>query len=110
LMNCEGFYFGRKIQPICASKWACAQVAKRELKNCTTSGNVMFILNSPKNEKAEPLKCYVSNCSKKYHERKTYWFTPGINSPFQSIYETTTKPKNDSFIKVIIQLQKHRTL
>jgi hypothetical protein len=30
--------------------------------------------------------------------------------PFQSIYETTTKPKNDSFIKVIIQLQKHPNL
>jgi hypothetical protein len=38
------------------------QVAKRELK-LYDLGNVMFILNSPKNEKAEPLKCYVSNCS-----------------------------------------------
>jgi hypothetical protein len=40
------------------------QVAKRELKELYDLGNVMFILNSPKNEKAEPLKCYVSNCSK----------------------------------------------
>jgi hypothetical protein len=31
--------------------------------------------------------------------------------PFQSIFETTTKPKNDAFVKeVIIQLQKHPNL
>jgi hypothetical protein len=47
------------------------KVAKRELKELYDLGNVMFILNSPKNEKAEPLKCYVSNCSQKCHERKT---------------------------------------
>jgi hypothetical protein len=69
------------------------QVAKRELKELYDLGNVMFILNSPKNEKAEPLKCYVSNCSAKYHERKTTNDLLLELIPFQSIFETTTKPK-----------------
>jgi hypothetical protein len=40
----------------------CSKLQTR-IKRIVRPGNVMFILNS-KNEKAEPLKCYVSNCSK----------------------------------------------
>jgi hypothetical protein len=62
LMNCERLLFWKK-NTTDALLNERVQVAKRELKELYDLGNVMFILNSPKNEKAEPLKCYVSNCS-----------------------------------------------
>jgi hypothetical protein len=41
----------------------CAPSCKTRIKRIVRPQAMMFILNSPKNEKAEPLKCYVSNCS-----------------------------------------------
>jgi hypothetical protein len=65
------------------------QVAKRELK--MTSGNVMFILNSPKKKKRTNVTFQIVP----KNTRKTTNDFPGT---FQSIiFETTTKPKRSYY-------------
>jgi hypothetical protein len=85
------------------------QVAKRELKNFMISANVMFILNSRKNAKAEPLKCCVSNCFvKNAMNVKTTTDLLLELIPLFKVYLKLPPNKKRCFCKdVILQLQKH---
>ena len=89
------------------------QVAKRELKELYDLGqcDVYFEFTEERNgRKVETLRFKLFR-KNSMNIKTTHDLLLELIPLFQSMYETTTKPKNDSFVKdVILQLQKYPNL
>jgi hypothetical protein len=101
------FFFGRKIQPLCLLNERVLQVAKRELKELYDLGQC-DILSLPE-ENGRSVEMLRFKLFPKAMNVKTTNDLPLELIPlFQSLFETSSKPKNDAFIKMLFQLQNIR--